>query len=87
MATCKKKRNIALFPNDVFFYILFTLSAPQHSTYLVIFDEGLVLDGPGVAVNKKSIELSKMQDKEKDGTEREIYLTDARRFEVIEICN
>lgn len=27
------------------------LSAPQHSTYLVIFDDGLVLDGmPGVAV-------------------------------------
>lgn len=31
------------------------LSAPQHSTYFVILDEGLVLDGiPGVAV-KKSI--------------------------------
>lgn len=40
------------------------LSAPQHSTYFVIFDEGLVLDGiPGVAVNRKSIEPSQIQDK------------------------
>lgn len=39
------------------------LSAPQHSTYLVIFDDGLVLDGmPGVAVNGKSIELSQSRD-------------------------
>jgi hypothetical protein len=37
------------------------LSAPQHSTYFVIFDEGLVLDGiPGVAVNRKSIEPSQI---------------------------
>lgn len=38
------------------------LSAPQHSTYFVILDEGLVLDGtPGVAVYRKSIEKSQMK--------------------------
>jgi hypothetical protein len=42
------------------------LSAPQHSTYFVILDDGRVLDGipPGVAVNRKSIKLNQMNDKE-----------------------
>lgn len=70
------------------------LSAPQHSTYFVIFDEGLVLDGiPGVAVNIKSIKLSQIQDTtgvcggRKGLCEGKHYLTDARRFEVIKVGN
>src|SRR4051812_30877226 len=42
------------------------LSAPQHSTYFVIFDEGLVLDGiPGVAIYTKSIQTLAKSRKDK----------------------
>jgi hypothetical protein len=39
------------------------LSAPQHSTYFVIFDEGLVLDGmPGVAIDDRVIGIKRKKE-------------------------
>lgn len=100
MSFWRKKRTLTASPMflAIFESVMFAkgLSAPQHSTYFVIFDEGLVLDGiPGVAINGKSIESNTREHKgafrEKDCRYvcmcRKNYLTDARRFEVIKICN
>lgn len=61
------------------------LSAPQHSTYFVILDDGLVLEGiPGVAVNRKLILLIGLKDKMRKMKRR---LTYTRGLEIIKICN